>query len=74
MAGAAIDGEILAVDHSFKVAKQIKIYDSHKKPFIQVFIATLTVYNEFHQVSDQYLSLKELRRNSEQIAVDFKEI
>jgi hypothetical protein len=51
-----VDGEILAVDHSFKAAKKIKIQDELSRKFIPAFGATLTVFNEYHQVSGQYLT------------------
>lgn len=53
---AMIDGEILAVDHSFKATKKIKVRDEQSKRFIPAFSATLTVLNEYHQVAGQYLA------------------
>jgi hypothetical protein len=53
---AMVDGEILAVDHSFKATKKIKIRDEQSKRFLPAFSATLTIYNEYHQVAGQYLA------------------
>jgi hypothetical protein len=51
-----MDGNVLCVDHTFKSARRIKIYNDVVNKYNQIFTAALTVYNEYNQVCAQYFA------------------